>query len=263
MINDGHFHLHYGYPVPDEKVLGQLQRVKKIREQNGLDKIAGIVTFENVGIIKEIRENHSYIYPGIYVMLERYKNKEVLPKEFSVPSYRYETEEKQLRDFKDNFNFVKINHWLGSSFSWSEMLKQVLDDSISLGIKKFQIHTESLYNEGLDMMKEYVREHDAIFYLAHGINSVYGYSSKVSMDKLKELEGNLLLGTSSHTPTIRIPNDNVRKALDDGLENLVAFESDFILHYDDGWYPATIQSVVESVGNSDKILYENLKTFLL
>lgn len=248
-INDGDFHIHYPNIASDERILSQLDRVRKIKEKNNIDKIAGIFTFNNVGIMNEIRENHSYVYPGVYVSLDRYINEE-------------DREEELLKRFKNNYNFVKIHHWLGFPYLMPEVLKKVVDDSVSLGIKKFSIHTETLDNEKLDILDEHIRKHDAIFYLVHGLNAVYGYFRRPSIERLKGMEGNLLFGTSSHSGIILLPNNNVKKALDDNLENMIVFESDFALHYEDDRYPYNIQSVTGAVGNNEKILHDNLKLFL-
>ncbi len=247
MIIDGHFHLHYTIPTKNESIIKAMKkRVKKIKENHSLERILGVIPTENSKIVDIIRKEHSYISPGIYILVENYNS--------------------NLLEKIKKFDFIKINNWLGSPFLLPEKLEELFLDSISNKIKKFQIHTSKLDEERLGLIKKYIQEYDAFFYLTHGVYASYHYSSKTNLNELKRLEGNLLLGTSPFWGTIaEIPNESLIKAIKDGLENLIVFESDFVLNYNEEFYRYTIESVRESVKNDktlEKILYENIKIFL-
>jgi hypothetical protein len=89
----------------------------------------------------------------------------------------------------------------------------------------------------------------------------------VTIDRLKRLEGNLFLGTSPFYGIVaEILDDALIKAVNNGLENMIVFESDFTL--DDlerrgiEEYECTLRSVIESIGENEKVLYENIRPFL-
>jgi len=244
MINDGHFHMHYFAPnlVPgiskDFSYPYDMERIRKIKDQYKIDNIVGIFIPPNLNIVKKVLDENPYIHPGIYIS----------PEDRSV---------ERLEKLKDPFEFIKIhNYW------FFKTVEEIVSNSTSLGFKKFQIHTNEISDKMLDMIREYVRKHDSIFYLVHGVDAVYRYDSKVNVNELKKLEGNLLLGTSPPNSLIEIPNVNIKRAIDANLENIVVFESDFALPYPDESYYPIIQSVTGSVGNNEKILYENVKLFL-
>jgi len=219
--------------------------VKKLKEEYNLEKIVGVLLPKNIGSLMKIKEEHRYIYPGLYVFVEDF-------------------DEELLRKAR-GFEFIKVQNWLGITLS-HERIGELLDKSISIGIKKFQIHTEKISKNELSMLEKYVKESDAIFYLTHGIYAIYSYFSNLDRRKLRKLEGNLLLGTSPHFGIVaEIPNYKLSRAISDGLENMIVFESDFTLQHLDALrnsYKSTIQSVTESIGENEKVLYENLKVFL-
>ncbi len=245
-MRDGHFHLHYPSSRPSDVILRGLRKVDELKEKYNLDGIVGILTRENIPLLKEIQEKYNYIYPGLYVLVEDF-NDEVL---------------KEVKGFK----FLKLQNWLSAPLLLPEKLEEIFNKAISEGIRKFQIHTSMLNQNQLDLLKRYILEEDAIFYLVHGLYAIYDPFSKVNKGELRRLEGNLFLGTSPFSGIIaEIPNERLNYALSDGLENLVVFESDFTLKHLDinpASYGSTIESVVKSIGWNDKILHENLEKFL-
>lgn len=243
MINDGHFHFHYPAPdlVPglskDIDVSTDLRRVRRIRQLYNIDKIVGIFIPPNISIINKILEE-DYIYPGIYLTpidgIEEIKR-------------------------KAKISFVKIGADDCSPYSKRISL---LDKALANGFKKFQLHGSYFTQNFLDMVKHYIKECDALIYVAHGVNALYSCFSEVKPEEIKSLEGSLLLGTSPSTPVFEVPNLKIKRALDDGLENFITFESDFGLHYDDKFYSASVESVIGAIGENEKVLYENIKLFL-
>ena len=239
---DGHFHLHYLNKTQNKKIVKQLYRIEKIKEKNSLEKILVVVPVENSGIIDTIK-NYGYLCPGLYIFIEDY-NQELI---------------KEIK----RFNFVKIQHWLGISYLPTQKLENLFLDSISIGKKKFQIHTTFINEKNLELIEKYIKDYDAKIYLVHGIYALYSSTSNITLDKLKKLEGNLFLGTSSFWGSIvEIPNYKLTKAVKDSLENMIVFESDFILDYEDKFYDHAVESIRKSVGENEKIFHENIKQFL-
>lgn len=243
MINDGHFHLHYPAPdlVPGSSDLDldrDVQRVRKLRKRYKIDKIVGIFIPCNINAVNEILNKNPYIYAGIY----------------TTPLDNL----KELKK-KANFNFVKIGADDSSPYSKS---LELLEDGFANGFKKFQVHGSYFTRNFLNLIKSYIKDYDVKIYLAHGIDALYSCFSEVKPEEIKQFEGNLLLGTSPSIPAFEIPNDKIKKGLKDGLESFITFESDFGLHYPDWFYSASVESVIKSIGENEKILYENVKLFL-
>jgi hypothetical protein len=241
MVIDGHFHFHYPTKTQDSEILSQLPRIEKIRKKNSLDKILSVIPLENSGILNYLK-NYSYFYPGVYIFIEDYK--------------------KELIEEIKKFNFVKIQHWLSMPYLLPENLENLFLDSISIGKKKFQIHTESINENNLGLIERFIKDYDVKIYLVHGVYALYSYSSKITPNELRKLEGNLFLGVSPFWSMVEIPNCSLIKAVGDGLENMIVFESDFILDYKDSFYDSTLESVRNSVGENVKILNENIQRFL-
>lgn len=254
-IIDGHAHLHYGIKVSDEEIKEGLNEFQKVREKYSVEKIAGIFRQENVEVVKELEDNS--IYPGVYVGdLNDLEN---------------------LKKSYEDFEFVKIHDWLTSPDSHfsKDYLEKVIDESKKLGFKKFQIHTENIKKSFIDMIKDYIeKDKDLVFYLVHGVNSLYGYNlfpevnsqhDYKTVKEMKRLENNVLLGTfPSSGYTLTYPNTGLQSAVKDGLKNLISFDSDFVLgivKHNPDFYKSCIGNVTKSVGYNKKIFEENSKIF--
>jgi len=240
MIIDGHFHLHYFQLTSNSEILRQLRKIKKLKERYSLDTILSIIPVENYRIIDKLKD-YDFLYPGVYILIEDY--------------------DESLIEKAKKFSFIKINNWLSEPFLLVENLEKLFQDSISIGKKKFQIHTTDINEKKLNLIERYIKEDDAKFYIPHGVYTLY--TSKISTSRLKKLEGNLFLGTSPSWGAIaEIPNYALIKAMENGLENMITFESDFTLNYGIEEYKYTIESVRRSIGENEKIFHENVKLFL-
>ena len=243
-IVDGHVHLHYRRKASDEKIKEGLKKVRRLMEKYGVEKIAGIFAPENVNVVRELKDES--IYPGIYI--------------------RDLKDAENLRNAYDDFEFVKIHHWFASPDSefLRDYVKKVIDESQKLGFKKFQIHTERIGKSFTDMLKEYIKkDKDIVFYLVHGVDSLK-FDSEAAKE-IKEMENNVLLGTFPSGYPLVYPSHSLQYAVKSGLENLISFDSDFVLNtldYNPDFYRSCIEYVTESVGYSKKIFEENSKIFL-
>lgn len=253
-FTDGHVHLHYGLESPDEIIKDGLDRFQKIREVYHIRKIAGIFRPENVGVVRELKDES--IYPGVYI----------------INFGDLET----LKDLREDFRFVKIHSRMVSPDSpiSEDYLKKVIDESISLGFRKFQIHTELIRKSFVDLIGGYVEKHDKlVFYLVHGVNSLYGLSLSSEADskpgynlinELRELKNNLLLGCFPSSYPLIYPNTSLQSAVRDGLEDLISFDSDFMLNlveYNPDFYQSCIENFTGSVGYRHTIAEENSQIF--
>jgi hypothetical protein len=240
MIIDGHFHLHYFQRTSNSKILRQLRKIEKLKEEYSLATILSIIPVENYRIIDKL-EDYDFLYPGVYILIEDYN--------------------KRLIEKVKKFNFIKINNWLSEPFLLVENLEKLFQDSISIGKKKFQIHTSDMNEKKLNLIERYIKEYDTKFYIPHGVYAIY--KSEIPTSRLEKLEGNLFLGTSPSWGAIaEIPNYALIKAIEKGLENMITFESDFILNYGIEEYKYTIESVKRSIRENEKIFHENVKLFL-
>ncbi|MCW1300938.1 MAG: hypothetical protein QXX71_00460 [Candidatus Nanoarchaeia archaeon] len=215
-----------------------LKRVGGIRKRYNIDKIVGIFIPPNLPLVKAILEKAPYIYPGIYL-----------------------TPRENIGKLKkiSKFQFVKI----GADDIHPYMKKvNLIEDALSQNFKKIQIHGHYFTKEFLEILSRYIREYDALIYVAHGVDALYNYLTEINARQLRRLEGNLLLGTSPSNFLFYIPNEKVAKAMEDGLENMVVFESDFGLQCDDDFYQASILSVERAIGDNEKVFQENIRIFL-
>lgn len=242
-IIDGHVHMHYRRVSSDERIKEGLNKFKKLREKYVVKKVAGIFQPENTNVVRELEDKT--IYPGIYV--KDLKDIET------------------LRNARDYFEFVKIHHWFASPDSefLRDYLKKVIDESRELGFKKFQMHTEQIGKSFADMLREYIRnDKDMVFYLVHGVDSIE-FGSEV-VKEIKEMENNVLLGTFPSSYPLIYPNRSLQCAVKSGMENMISFDSDFILDtLEDNldFYRSCIEYVTESIGYNRKIFEENSKIF--
>jgi hypothetical protein len=137
MIIDGHFHFHYRLPQKySNKIIRQLPTIENLREIYLLDTILSIVPSRNSEIVEKLRD-YTYLYPGIYIFIEEYE----------------ETSLEKIR----NFNFIKIHHWLGMPYLLKDKLKKLFQDAISIGKRKFQIHTTRIDEGDLELMESYIK----------------------------------------------------------------------------------------------------------
>ena len=70
------------------------------------------------------------------------------------------------------------------------------------------------------------------------------------------MENNVLLGTFPSSYPLIYPSHSLQYAVKSGMENLISFDSDFILdtlHDNPDFYGSCIKYVIESVGYSKKI----------
>lgn len=249
-IIDGHVHLHYNVEALDEEIWKGVNEFQKIMKRYNVKKIAGIFRPENLRVVRNL--GNKTIYPGIYIS------------DFDD----LESLEKACEDFK----FVKIHNRLASpdsDFS-RDYLKKVIDKALKLGFKKFQIYTENITNSFMDSIKSYIEKGSLIFYLVHGINSLYGdsFSDRHPDDKIikkiEELRKNVLLSSSPYSSILVYPNKAFQYAIKDGLENLISFDSDFTLSLvslNPNFYRNCIKNITKSIGYNRKIFEENSEIF--
>lgn len=256
-IIDGHVHLHY--PSRDIELSQEIARdmgresiykedpridiegMKEILKRKGVEKVFGIFLERDLDYIDPFL-NDEFIAPGLYLL---------------SGEYDMETLEEQ----RENFQFAKVYPNIYAPFF--EEVKEVVDDCVDTGYDKIQIHTESITPDLLDLVEDYAGGNDINFYLVHGIDAFNSYlSDEVSSSDLKKLEDNLFLGTSPSSQIIMGPIQNVQE---EGLEDLVVFESDatlFDFHNGLGIFNANLERADVIPDSRKKILNDNAERFI-
>ncbi len=249
-ITDSHVHFHYEVDFPDERIESDMRHFEKIRRRYIVRKVGGIFLPNNMEVAKRLGDKS--IYRGIYI--SGLDEADILKKAY------------------EDFEFVKIHDALFSPECFiDEYLRKVVDKGAEAGFEKFQIHTESIQKPLLDMVESCIKKNgDMKLYLVHGANSLYNKSffdvdkHSEAVAKIRNMENNLLLGTSSSSGGFMIPNENIRNAVKDGLESQIVFESGFTLGisiHNPDFYKSCIENVAGSVGYNKKIFEENSRIF--
>lgn len=215
--------------------------MKESLRRRNVEKVFGIFLERDLGYIEPFLDDE-FIAPGLYLL---------------SGEYDIETLEEQ----RENFQFVKVYPNIYAPFF--EEVKEVVEDCVNAGYDKIQIHTESITPELLDLVEDYAGSDDINFYLVHGMDAFnYYWSDEVSSSDLKKLGDNLFLGTSPSGKTIIGPIQNVQE---DGLEDLVVFESDvslFDFHNGLGMFNANLERADVIPDSRKKILHDNAEDFI-
>ena len=246
-IIDGHFHVHLNSrKAPINDIYDGLERHAEIVEEYNIEKALGVINPKHRTHVQQILVNNPYIYPGLLVYTDE-----------------YDKDPEMLENINGLFEFVKIHNWICGTLNLIDDYPVIFDKSIENGIKKFQLHTDVIPDGLLNVLEKYVKQHNAMIYLVHGANVIdEPHSAEDVVPRLKKLKGNVFLGTSSFHGSMSIPNDKIIAAVEVGLEDMVVFESDFVLDGRNDHYLAAIASISEGVGKSDKIFYKNIQPFL-
>lgn len=266
-IIDAHVHLHYEVPVislieiriPEKhEVLEAYEEFKKICKTYNVEKILGVFASPFEEANKEMIKD-PFIYPGIYIDL-------TIGLEESVGGEDLEKYEFALLDIDDP-STIFVTSPIDEKYE-SEVEK-VVDFLKNNGIEKIQVHTDGIDENHWKIIKKLL-DKDIKLYLVSGVHSIYWkkkyFESKLNPQDLLSYENCLFLGTSPPGTLFRIPHEYLGEAVKDGLENLICFESNFILrrpkkyHSQNSevctFYEGPIDSVNDAI--KDDNIFENI-----
>ncbi|PKM92375.1 MAG: hypothetical protein CVU81_00775 [Euryarchaeota archaeon HGW-Euryarchaeota-1] len=242
-ILDANFHFHYLSQQKESDVLNKYGDVKNLWETNNIKKVFVTIppTYKKIA---EMLGERKDVRVGAYL---------------SFPNAFEKTDQTKLT----NFDYLKIRPFYGSGdlSRYNTELKRIIKN----GNKKLiQIHVEYIPKTLMETIREFP---DINFQLVHGVHAFYEKlynlpGKEQNIDNLLELK-NLFLGTSNFSAHFEIPHRFLKKAVDDGLEERIFFESDYTLGYNKGWLQDSIISCKSAInGYNKKIFFENANKLL-
>ena len=163
---------------------------------------------------------------------------------------------------ESSLDFIKVYDLLFRKFDLVSI--EFLDYYVKKGFNKFQTHSFKLSNSELNKLEPYMKC-GVKFYLAHGA-SAFNESLKnrdINVERLRDFKGKLFLGTT-HYRSLTLDVSYLKSALNNGLDDMLCFESDFnILMFDKLDYNEYMDAVKKAIpiDKIEKIFYNNAKQF--
>lgn len=265
---DGHVHLHTTRPCVRD-ISDSIDEFRSYAKSKGFEKIVGVFNEDELKYVGSYL-NDEYIFPGNF-------------------PFHPLMDETDLSETRHLYKFGKIHHPLKTDQSTiNDCIKKFVD----AGCDKLQIHTghdPSINSELLDVISKYTEEEDVMFYLVHGIDTLYWGWNKESSERdyllylldndfntspanwdkviestsrILQYKDNLLLGISPFYVKSYSDPEKLNIAVDHGLEDIMVYESDYGIIDDFEECDRIIKTVEESKASNEKLFYENIQKFL-
>jgi hypothetical protein len=228
----------------NEQIIYDFNQLIPTLKKHGVSQLNAVFLPYNSGLSEKIKDLFN-IKSGLYLLIGDE------PKE-------------KLKESGSDFDFIKLHGFLGDPLSSKEGFESIVDKCVNIGYNRFQLHTSGINDEKIMMLEKYVQS-GIKFYLVHGADAIK-YSrimgEKLDTNKLKELKGNIFLGTSSFSHCYFIPLDYVTDSINLGLEKMLCFETDHVIQSPISNYKNYFKAMKETMNFNEGIFENNVKEFL-